>query len=174
MGASEKIRFLCCINPKAGKDNSVLEAAEKNFPRKNIHQVIEESDIYITCDPTDSTVEALKSFQDSPDVIDTWIEVIQTRDTIKEDIKSDNVYLFFANIMHGEIEKFFKALNDEVDKVKSGDLELIYTGEIFSQRADVALLISSNIKNRISLMKRIRELPGVVDTKMYTLAQAVS
>ena len=164
------MNFLCGINPLAGKDDAVIERVKEVFGDNVKIQLLEEdSDIYVFCENSPDVLDKLKVLQADKNVIDTSIEVIRTSFVADKEVRSDNVFLVLADIDHGMEEKFIDALKKEVDKVGAGDIELLYVGEIFTERADVVALLSTNINNLSEINKRVRNLPGITDSLIYYL-----
>lgn len=163
------IQFLCSINPRAGKDESVLERVRHVFGKEaDLRFLEEESDIYVVCDNSAATVEKLATIQAHPDVIDTQIEVLRTRHLLKKQVRVEHVYLVMVDLEAGGVDRFVSALTSEMDKLASSDVELLYVGEVFSTRADAVAIIATNRVGMGDLAARIRALPCVVDSSINT------
>jgi hypothetical protein len=163
-----KMKFLCCVNPIAGKDEAVLTKIRTVFGADAELSLLEEtSDIYIACDPSESVCAKLRQIQADPDVIDTQIEVMVTRFSSAKETRSHHAFVVFADLGAGEVDTFIDALKADVNRVKAGQIEVLYIGEIFSARADVVVILATNYPLSHHLSKRLRALPGVVDTDIY-------
>ena len=162
--------FLCGVNPQAGSDSEIMSLVKKTFgPKTNVTLLEEESDIYVLCDASEEVLDRLREIQADPRVIDTQIEVLRTSFVANRQVKANNVFLVLADIAAGKVDVFMEAMKAEVDRVGSGDAELLYLGEIFSSRADVAVMIATQTGTVAEIGSRVRRLSGVVDTFVYRL-----
>ena len=169
MSEQANMHFLCTINPKAGADEEVLKEVKAVFGADTHAHLLEElSDIYIVCPASEDTLDKLSKLQANKGVLDTSIEVVRTRHLVQKEVKTDNVFLVLADTENGAVNTFIDGLQAEVGKRNAGEIELLFVGEIFSPRADVAAIISTNGITLGEVSGRIRELSGVKDTQVYT------
>jgi hypothetical protein len=164
------MNFLCSVNPRPGKEQAVIKLIKENFGGDtNIDFLEEDADLYVVRDASIDTLEKLRTIQADADVIDTQVEVILTRELPKKETKSDRVYLALIDTTAGRTDEFIAALKSEVNRVAAGVIEVLYIGEVFSLRADVVLMLGTNIASISEVGDRIRSLPGVDDTIIYCL-----
>ena len=162
--------FLCGIRPQAGHDAEVLTQVKSVFGTDANVTILEElSDIFIVAEPSEKTLTQLGKIQANPFVLDTQIEVLLTRFSADKEIKIDNVYLVLVDTQPGKVNAFIESIKQTVDKAGAGNISLLYIGEIFSPRADVAVMMGTNIRSIGEISEKIRKLEGVDDTEIYTL-----
>lgn len=162
--------LLCDVNPKAGKEEKVLSKVRDVFGTDvRIEFLEEESNFYILGDFDHEIVDKMKEIQADQDVIDTQIEIMKTRHVLNKEVKTDFVYLMLVDVEQGKIDSFLEKLDCELEKVASGDITLLFSGEIYSYRADVVLLFAVNGIQKHELSLKVRNIPGVEDSTILTL-----
>ena len=163
------MHMLCAINPKAGHDAAVLQKAKDTFGQDAVISVLEEkADIYVRCDYSAESAAKLQKLRADDDVLDTWVDLVRTRYAQEKEIRTDHVYLVFADAGSNDVEPIFAQIKSEFDKLGGGDRELLYLGDYYSKGPDVVALIASNSLCTGEIVGKVRALPGVVDTEVFT------
>ena len=161
------IKLIAKINPRAGKEQVVIDKLNEVFHFPIITKIEQLSDFYLVLKFNDESVEKMSLVKDCEGILDIKLTPANIIiDNNVEIAENEGHYMVLVQTESGKCEQTMKKI------LSKDNLKIHHAAYFFDDKADILLEILSSDEPS-EFVNSIRNIEGVEDTTLYNLPHLI-